>query len=67
MQFNFNKQTLARVKDNWLYRENNAKFLQAKTDSDICLTFAILSRETGNETGLGFDISSQVVSQMTNK
>lgn len=67
MQFNFNKQTVLRVKDNWLYRENSAEFIQAKTDSDICLTFARVSNMTGNETGLAFEISYQVVKQMISK
>ena len=66
MQFKFNKQTVSRVKNNWLYKENSAEFIQAKTDSDICLIFARVSNMTGNETGLAFDISYQVVSQMTN-
>jgi hypothetical protein len=64
MQFKFNKKTVNRVKNNWLYKQNSTEFSNDKTDSDICLTFARLSRELGEETSLGFDISSEVVSKV---
>jgi len=60
----FNKKTVERVKDNWLYKYYPSKFDGCNTDSEICIEFAALSRETGNETGLGFDIAMQVVNQL---
>ena len=67
MQFTFKKETIDKVNNNWLTRDNTQEFTQCKTDSDRCLTFVRVSNMTGNETGLGFDIASQVIKQITNK
>jgi|11BtaG_2_1085332.scaffolds.fasta_scaffold11684_5 hypothetical protein len=65
MQFKFNTETIEKVKNNWLFKENQLEFSQCKTDSDFCLTFVRVSNmNDGSESSLVQDITNQVINQI---
>ena len=65
MQFKFNTETIEKVKNNWLFKENQPEFSQCKTDSDFCLTFVRVSNMNNRiESGLARDIAKQVINQI---
>lgn len=63
-QFNFSEEIVAKVKKNWLSKENEEAFDYCKTDSDRCIAFFRLSVMHGCETSLGDKIMYSVFEQM---
>jgi len=65
MQFKFNTETINKVKNNWLFKDNQSEFSECKTESDICTTFVSVSNINGGmEISLVDEISNQVISQI---
>lgn len=65
LQFKFSTELINRVKTNWLFIENQSEFSNAKTDSDICITFVRVSNmNERSESMLANEIAREVISQI---